>query len=170
MIRKELVLMVGLPSSGKSHYVTSSLAGSYQVVSTKAILHGLRNEGLTIPDDKLNDLYPIVGGVVRSHMHNGYGVVVDERNLEIESIFIWKKMAFQYKYSVKAIIIDTPVDVCIERIMKQGATNKEAQVERMRKYSEQLDELRLMFSMKHQNILTDFRVISYEEENKDEIL
>ena len=60
--------------------------------------------------------------------------------------------------------MDTPVEVCLKRIIDAGGNNEEIQLERLKRFEELLDELRVMFSMKHQNILTDFRVISYEEE------
>lgn len=116
MKKKEFVLMVGLPRSGKSTYVDRFLS-EYQLVCPDDI-----RKGLGVKHDKR--LEPFVWAVVetqlRALMERGRPVVLDATNTLDQTRSKWIELARSYGYDVRVIWIDTPLSVCLDRAKQDG--------------------------------------------------
>jgi predicted kinase len=110
--KRELIVLIGITASGKSYYIDKFLIKDYQYVSDKYISFAIKKEDVLYTEETKNMLMAIYA---RAHMVRGLPIVVDEPNLELESLFIWKEISFKHNYKIKGIIIDTPIIVCIER-------------------------------------------------------
>jgi predicted kinase len=110
---QELTLMIGKAFSGKTHYVKKNLLESHQLIDRNTIQYALEKEYLP-----KSEIYRIMAIIARSLMLYNVPIIVDDKNLNLESIFIWKSLAFEYGYTIKCIIIDTPNEICEERIEK----------------------------------------------------
>ena len=148
---RELIVMIGITASGKSFHINRCYIKNHQHVSEKHIIEGMRKEGIPFDEDTKNMIMAIT---VRSHMIRGLPIIIDEPNLEIESLFIWKKLAVEHNYSIKGVIVDTPVKICIERLQSifKGKLKKEL-IENLYLENEKLKELKQILYMKHQKIL-----------------
>lgn len=112
-MEKRLILMLGLPGSGKTTYVRNTLVPQgMQVVSPEAIR-------LAYGHSFYAPLEPIVHATAllqgRQHMLQGYSVVVDECNCRARHLAKWKHMAERLGYAASCIYMDTPKGVCIRR-------------------------------------------------------
>lgn len=163
-LRKEIIIMIGMSFSGKSYHVDTHYLPYYQLVSKVHVLQNLK----TMNEDPTEDLMNAMRLMVKSHMAKGLPIVVDQNNLTIKNIFLWNCLANDFKYYSKAILIDTPFDVCMERLEYacQGKVPAKAK-ERMIVEKEKLDELKIILNMKHQSFIKNIEYISYYD-NKDE--
>lgn len=168
-MQKEMVLMIGLPFAGKSTYVQDFLkrAPGYQVIEGSTIVQGFKEVNVNITNQTMDRVYYVQKIIARAHMERQLPIIVDERNLTLESIFIWRQIAENSDYRTTAVIIDTPLEICLKRAEDNGRTADF--LEHIRTCAEQLNELKLMLGFKHQNILSTYKVIK-PEEKLDEIL
>lgn len=156
----ELIVMIGISFSGKSYYVDLNYLPEYQLISRQHIYKALMTSKIK---DK-NFIYACMDIIARSHMIKGLPIVVDESNLKIESLFLWKQIAREFDYSIKGIFIDTPIEVCIKRL--KYALNGEKITEEMHKkltieYNH-AEELRKILTMKHQSVVDQIDFITYD--------
>ena len=158
-IRRELIVMIGIMASGKSFHINRCYIKNHQHVSEKHIIQGMIKEGIPFDEDTKNMIMAIT---VRSHMIRGLPIVIDEPNLDLESLFIWKKIAVEHKYYIKGVVVDTPVKVCIERLnsILKGKVRKQL-IDNINLENEKLQELKQVLSMKHQRILDKIVRIKY---------
>jgi predicted kinase len=151
--------------SGKTHLTLHEYAKTHQVINLESIRDALKKELLPTTDEIV---YGIVSTMTRSVMIMELPIVVDEKNLTAESLFIWKKLAVQYGYSIKGVVLDTNPVVCIKR----NEIDKKYKCDNGPYYweKEMLDEIKTVLSMKHQNILDSFEVLTNYGGKRDEIL
>jgi predicted kinase len=156
---RELIVMIGITASGKSFHINRCYIKDHQHVSEKYIIEGMIKEGIPFDEDTKNMIMAIT---VRSHMIRGLPIVIDEPNLELESLFIWKKLAVDYNYNITGIVVDTPVKICIERLRSilKGEVSKKW-VENIKLEDEKFQELKQVLSMKHQKILDKIVYVTY---------
>jgi len=158
-ICRELIVMIGITASGKSFHINKFYIKDHQYISENHIIEGMRRENLPIDENVKN---MIMATITRAHMIRGLPIVIDEPNLEIESLFIWKKLAVEHKYSIKGIIVDTPVEICAERLQSILKTKSEKSIyENLILEDEKLQEIKHILSMKHQNILDKIENVTY---------
>ena len=158
-MRRELIVMIGITASGKSFHINRCYIKDHQHVSEKYIIEGMKKEGISFDEDTKNMIMAIT---VRAHMIRGLPIVIDEPNLELESLFIWKKLAVEHNYNIKGIIVDTPLTVCAERLLTiwKGKLGKDW-LENLKLENAKFKELKQVFSMKHQKILDKIVRITY---------
>ena len=157
---RELIVMIGITASGKSFHINKSYIKDHQYISENHIIEGMRGENIPI-DENIKNM--IIAITARSHMIRGLPIVVDEPNLEIESLFIWRKLAVEHKYSIKGIIIDTPIEICADRLQSLLKTKSDEKTiyETLDLEDEKLQELKIILLMKHQNILDEVEIITH---------
>ncbi|MFW9872199.1 MAG: AAA family ATPase [Candidatus Thorarchaeota archaeon] len=160
--KKELILMIGPTMSGKSYYINNHLIRNYQIISEGHIASAMQYEN--VPKDE-DFKYAIMSVIARAHMLRGLPIVVDESNLTIESLFIWKRYAFEYKYKIKGIVLDTPLKICLERLESSLKHENlvEGIIKNLKSEYERFKEIKLILNMKYQNVIDDFEVVSYED-------
>ena len=150
-VDRTLILMVGTVASGKTYFVNDArYSEKYQIISEECVIVAMQQIGIEVTQDTL---YPIISVMAKSHMIRGLSIVVDEKNLSLESIYSWKQMAHTHGYKVKGIIMDTPKEECMTRL-KQLLSGKvqEKMIEKLNIEREQLDEIIEISKMKHQNL------------------
>lgn len=99
---QELVVMVGLQGSGKTTWVREHLAGSHTVVSKDHWPNARRREERQ-------------QRVVAAALAGGASVVVDNTNPGVEERAPLVALARQAGVAVRAVWVDTPFLVCLER-------------------------------------------------------
>ncbi len=109
----EMIIMMGNPGSGKSYFINNNLLKS-------------NNGHQVICRDDLRKIYPkypdhepivrtIAESMCRALLQRNLNVVIDETNLITHKLKYWTEIAKQYDYKTYGILIDTDVDICIER-------------------------------------------------------
>lgn len=162
--RRELVIMVGITASGKSFHVNKHYIKDHQVISENHIIEALKLESLGV-DEELKDIIMAVS--TRALMIRGLPIVVDEPNLLVESLFIWKRLAHYHQYKIKVVLIDTPYDVCLSRLHDLFPGQVDQSVEKnLEKQQQQIQELKSVLSMEHQQIVDEIEYISYDGGSK----
>ena len=109
--------MIGVCCSGKTVFVKSNLLPSHQYISEKAMTKGMIKENLTSAEN-LPILYACMAIATRALMIQELPVVIDDRNLSVESLVVWKKIAKEHGYEVIGILMDTPLEECRKRMAK----------------------------------------------------
>lgn len=113
---KALMLMCGLPGSGKSTYIDKNLLyPGTQVVCADAVRLAL--------GQKFNPaIEPVVRVMchtfTRAFMEKGYDIVVDETNTTTFSLSPYIKMAKDYGYHTSLYHIITDKEICLARRVK----------------------------------------------------
>ena len=161
MVGKQLILMIGLPFAGKSTYVKNLLTREpFQLIEGACILKALRSEGVDAGANNMNPVYKVEAVMAKAFMNRELPIVIDDRNLLIEEIFLWRQIAESYNYKTMGRIIDTPVEVCLQRAEEKNKDDK--WYNHIKMCRERLDELKMMLGLKHQNILYNYEVINME--------
>ena len=156
-LKKELIIMIGPSFSGKSFYVNQNFTNSHQIISHNNIKDAMSLEGSFINEETVCSFMAINA---KAHMLRALPIVVDEQNLTIESLFIWKKICLQFGYSMKAIVMDTHFDECAKRfqsITLEGLQGKNYQA--MIIQHEMLMEMKMVLELKHQKIVDSYEII-----------
>jgi predicted kinase len=157
---RELIVMIGMTASGKTYHIDKFYLNSYQIISRNHIKEAIKTTKITSNQKQL--VYLVMDIIARSHLIKGLPVVIDEQNLTVESIFFWKKLVEEFGYEIKGVVLDTPLEVCISRVkeMVNGDLSEEAH-ETLKKEFEQVEELKILLGMKHQNILDRVTYITH---------
>jgi predicted kinase len=98
----ELVVVVGLPGSGKTTLVGALLAEGRVVVSKDHWPHARRRDQRQLR-------------VVEEHLAAGRSVVVDNTNASVERRAALLALAHRLGVPARAVFVDTPFEVCARR-------------------------------------------------------
>ena len=165
---RDLIVMIGVGRSGKTHYVDNELLyGPQQLISSEHMKAAYNSMNMSTPDI----IYAAMDLIVRSHMIKGVPIIVDESNLTIESLFLWKSIAKEFNYAIKGIVMDTSFEICKSRLESDidGPITKDLN-ENMETEYETYKELRIILKMNHQQILDKVTFITYNGGSDHEIL
>ena len=111
-MKKELIIMIGLPGSGKSVFVDKKYSETYQVVCTDDVRKALG----FIFERKMEPLVHCISEtIVKAKMERGLPIIIDETNIRSSHLLKWKNLAEEYEYKTTAIIMDTNIDECKKR-------------------------------------------------------
>jgi len=139
----ELIIMVGLPGSGKSTFVDDYIIGKgfnegvygYHIISRDDIR-------LAFGSDFNHLVEPHIGAIartmVRAHMIRGLNIVVDETNTNINTVKMWSSIAQEYGYKIRAMVMTTSLEECKRRRETSKGKFPEHVIDRMH---EQLETL-----------------------------
>lgn len=131
----ELVAMVGLPRSGKSTYVDDMLS-NFDIICADDIRLAMGTQF----EPKLEPfVWAIHDTMLRAMMIRKRNIVLDETNTSIKRIDKYYSFCKEYKYNLKLLYINTPINVCLTRNIGEGSVPEEV-IYRM---DEQLQELML---------------------------
>jgi predicted kinase len=112
----ELVVLIGLPKSGKSTHVDQHFQ-HYQLICPDDI-----RQGLGVRHDQR--LEPFVWAVVeaqaRAILRRRRSLVIDATNTTENARQKWINLAREYQYPLKMIWINTPIELCLERAEQDG--------------------------------------------------
>ena len=137
-LNKPLIyMMVGLPRSGKSTFVDLNLKEMLPIVSADRLRLLIYGQKFWAPGEKL--VWTIRSIIIKSLLEQGIDIVIDETNTTKERRREIIDLAKEYNYSVKAVIIETPKDICINRAKMEGDNNIIPVIERMAEQFEEVD-------------------------------
>ena len=108
-----LYIMLGLPGSGKSHYVKEVLVPKgVQVICADDVrlAHGHRFYG---PLE--SQIHGMLYTLTRAHMIRGLDVVIDEAITRASYVQRWTRLAKDMGYAIKIIYLNVPKTICMER-------------------------------------------------------
>lgn len=127
----ELVILIGLPASGKSSWCEEN-GKNYIVLSSDAIRKELGNE----EDQTNNDLvFDILNARLRQHLADGASVIIDACNINRKNRHRWIATANHYKVPAHAVVFNVHPDICIIRnSMRQRQVPKEVIKRMLRKF------------------------------------
>lgn len=122
---RNLVIMIGIPGSGKSTYIDENL-DEYQIVCRDDIRLSLG----TIFEPLLEKfVYAIADTMVRANMIRQRNIVIDETNTNIKTIENYLLLARTFDYTTTAILFKTPLEICKQR--RDFSLVPEAVIDRM---------------------------------------
>lgn len=117
MDRQTMIVMCGLPRSGKSTYVDGHFS-NFQIVCADDIRLALGTQF----DEKLeNFVWGVHNTMIRAHLERGYNVVIDSTNTTIHTIERYSNLAREYDYRFIIDVIVTPIEECLKRNVGHGA-------------------------------------------------
>lgn len=115
---RKLIVLSGLPGSGKSYYCM--------------LLRGYDSNVIVVSRDKIRKMWERTFGIVddvqltRDMIHNaslamatGRTVAIDAMNLHPHDRLRWETLAWSFGYELEWMELKTPVEVCIERDSKR---------------------------------------------------
>jgi len=114
-----IILMSGLPGSGKSTYIDKHLK-DYQLICSDDILETIGQEFYTTwvinkSEYVLNKsaVQSVEQTICESLMKRGRPIVIDSLNLNKEKIKYWLDLADKYHYKKEIIILKIEIDTCL---------------------------------------------------------
>lgn len=128
MNKKELIVMIGIPGSGKSTYVNEKYSNTHQIVCTDDIRKAL---GFIFERKMETFIHCMSETFVKAKMERGLPIVIDETNIGISHILKWRNLAEEYEYETIAIIMDTQIEICKERRKCKEGEFPEEVIDRM---------------------------------------
>lgn len=162
---KHLIMMMGVCCSGKTVYVKNKFLPGFQYISEKAMSKGMIKENIDVKNN-MSLLYAVVAISVRSCMIHGLPLIIDDKNLSIESLVLWRKMANEHGYRITVVLMDTPLEICRKRLKK--IINTTVADEALINDFERLEDMKpVLFSKHHSKELFDeLKVVKYGGKNR----
>ena len=115
-----LILMVGIPGSGKSTYTKTKIERRVRILSSDAIRKELFDDE---NDQEHNDIvFETLYNRAREHLEAGRDVLIDATNNNKKNRKRTLEHFADLNIKRKAIVIETPVDVCIKRDKRRERT------------------------------------------------
>lgn len=118
MSKLKILILVGLPASGKSTYAKdlASKDSSYVRIN--------KDDFRTMIGGYVNDIHePFIHNLetaaIKTALYNNLNIIIDAINLQRKSKKYYYKLALEYDCDIEEIIFDVPLDVCIERDSKR---------------------------------------------------
>lgn len=167
-MERTLTLMIGVCYSGKTKYVVDNYLGKASIISRETALQALAREGM-----QSRNIDVFMMAMARSAMLLGGPIIIDESNITLESIFIWRSLAFEYDYVVKGILLVPNEKNCRENIFKLFSGDEETQRKTIEVLEEEmlmLDNLVKIFNMENQTPIIKENLKIIDGGNKNEIL
>lgn len=131
--KTKLVMLKGLPASGKSTYAKELVEKGYKRVNKDELRLMIDNGKWSKSNEKV--IQATQHAMVGALLMTGHNVVVDDTNFAWEKD--WKERAEKFGAKFEVMFFDTPVMECIERDAKRGDKSVGAKVI-MRMYDQYL--------------------------------
>lgn len=126
----KLIMMKGLPGSGKSTYARTLVDNSGYVRVNKDDLRAmLHNSKWSKANEK--QILKARDWLIRASLSAGKSVVVDDTNFEPKHLETLRTIAQDHKASLEVKFIDTPLDECIKRDLNRLNSVGETVIRRM---------------------------------------
>lgn len=133
---KNLVIMCGLPRSGKSTYIDKYYS-EYQIVCADDIREAL---GVQFNPAIEDHVWAIHHTMVRAHLKRGINnVVLDSTNCVIDRFLKWQRECDLHAYRMTVLHMDTPMEICLKRNHGKGSV-PDAVIRRMALQLQQLKQ------------------------------
>lgn len=124
MTNKKLMMMKGLPASGKSTYAKTLVEQGYKRVNKDELRLMIDGGKWTRNNEKL--IRTVEKALVSAFLASGNNVVVDDTNFAYEAE--WKSVAAEFGAEFEVKFFDTPVMECVDRDSVRGDKSVGAKV------------------------------------------
>jgi predicted kinase len=113
LYREEIIFMCGLPGCGKSTHIDICYDYTpYQILCKDDVRYSFGTEFH-------GGVEPVVDSTIKTmcqaYMIRGLPILVDETNTRYAALKPYLQLAKVYNYTTHLIILDTPVETCMER-------------------------------------------------------
>lgn len=131
---QELIMLIGLPGSGKSTFANKIAKDceNYVVVSTDSIRKEIYGDEAIQGNG--NKIFERAYALIDNHLRNGYSVIFDATNIRrkgrkafIERFKKWKELRIIFH----AILVATSYEICLENNLKRRRVVPEEVIKRM---------------------------------------
>lgn len=112
----KLIMLKGLPASGKSTYAKELVAQGYKRVNKDELRAMIDSSKWSKGNEKL--IKQLEYSIVVQYIEQGYNVVVDNTNFGYEKM--WKEFTESNSIEFEVKFFDTPVMECVDRDAKRG--------------------------------------------------
>lgn len=109
---KQLLMLQGIPGSGKSHYAKNT---GYVVVNKDSIRRNLEEGGWVWSRENEKDVIEKRDSLISRYLRDGYSVVSDDTNFGRKHKVRLEQLAREYGADFTIKRIDTPLDICLAR-------------------------------------------------------
>ena len=116
----KLIFLVGLPGCGKSTYAHENLAQDCEIFSSDRIRFELFGNENNQSDNNL--VFSTLFERARNALKNGRNAVIDATNVDINERAQALKHFEDLKVYKIAIVLDVPVEICVERDKQRTRT------------------------------------------------
>jgi predicted kinase len=114
--RQHMLLLSGLPGSGKSTFARNFMEQRSLLTDARPVGYINYDSIANLnPGIKAKELKRVAVDMARTHIANGYDLVIDNTNLTASARETWKQLAHEHNLSYTNHPITTPVPECIER-------------------------------------------------------
>lgn len=127
---KELIIMCGLPGSGKSTYINKHFINSHQIICADDIRLVI-GQVFHIGQEPI--IHAICETMVAAFMERGLSVCIDEMNTRYDTVKKWVNLANRYGYYKKLIFLHIDIDECKRRRGCRKGLFPEEVIDRMAK-------------------------------------
>ncbi len=112
----KLIVLQGLPGSGKTTYATQLLKDNSNAVRiNKDTLRSMMHSSLPWNNDREKRVVSIAGILTQYFLHKGNDVIVDDTNLNPAHIKYYQKIKDVYDADFEIVEMDTPLVTCVRR-------------------------------------------------------
>lgn len=132
---RKMVIMRGIPGSGKTTYSKQLVDQGYNRISKDDIREMLNNYKLNNSDEKL--VHDIQMNILRTLILDGRNIVIDNTHIrdsyikEIKDAVERMSKLVNYEYEIEMKLINTDLKVCIERNAKRSRPVFEKVIKKM---------------------------------------
>lgn len=116
---QEIVVLRGLPASGKTTIAMEYVAKGYKRVN-KDDLRAMIDGGKWSKGNE-NSICRVRDAVIEEYLSNGLSVVVDDTNFYKEHVYKTMEIAIKNKAQHRIQDVDTPLSVCLQRDLERGS-------------------------------------------------
>lgn len=130
----KMVVLRGLPASGKSVYALSLVNKGYKRINADDLRQMIDNGVYSKSNEKyITDLMQTMVGLA---LRSGFDVVLDNTNLNTYHINWAKDLCKEYHVELEIININTPIHICVERDLArtQGRVGRDVIMKMYNKY------------------------------------
>lgn len=121
-----LLVLQGLPASGKSTYAKEKVKEGFKRVNKDDIRAMVDDNHWNKDKEKVT--IATERSLAESFLQQGFNVVVDDTNFAEKHLEYYKQLAAKYKADYQIKVFDTPMTECIERDAKRGDKSVGARV------------------------------------------
>lgn len=110
---KKLIMMCGLPRSGKTTWIEQEQPKGSVVLSADTLRYLVYNQRFWADGESL--MWSVHSIILKMLMRQGTSIVIDETNMTPKRRHPIIKMAQEHGYCVECVLITTPKESCIDR-------------------------------------------------------
>ncbi len=122
---RKLILLRGIPASGKSTFIKNNKLEKYTVSSDNIrLLYNAPKTNILgeeyITQDKNRKVWKLIFELVESRMRDGETTIVDATHLSNKTLKRYVQLANKYRYDINVVSFEEKLEICIQRDKNRG--------------------------------------------------